>query len=312
MWPSDITASAPPSAAAEGRQHEVDRHRLPHRAAEVLDAQFVLAHRQRHQAARGVEVDARQQRQHGGDADRQHVQHVAGVRIGQLACRSSVGRPTLKPSEPPSASIFINSAVEHHRQRQRQHREEDAAVAREQRREGRGDQHGGDAAGQRQPQRVGEAELVVDAAPPRSRRPRTPCPGRRAPRRRASAHDAERHEAVGRGHGDEEGEPSRAEPAGDGQQRESQRGRARRRARGSPGAPACSRREGSSTAAIGVRSSAPACAGTGPRAGTSAPPPSRRRWRTAPPPAPGAPRASAPARRSARRWPRPRCCPARR
>ena len=36
----------------ERREHEVDRHRLAHRAAEVLDAQLVLAHRERHQAAR--------------------------------------------------------------------------------------------------------------------------------------------------------------------------------------------------------------------------------------------------------------------
>ena len=55
--------------AEEGREDEVRGHHPLHRGAEVLDAQFVFAYRERHQAAGGLEIDACGDRQAAGPAE---------------------------------------------------------------------------------------------------------------------------------------------------------------------------------------------------------------------------------------------------
>src|SRR5262252_2255495 len=64
-------------AGAERRDDEVDRHRAPSRGAEVLDAQLVLAHRERDEAARAVERGPHRDRGRRRDADREQVEQIA-------------------------------------------------------------------------------------------------------------------------------------------------------------------------------------------------------------------------------------------
>src|SRR5436190_2590248 len=121
-------------AGAERGDDEVDRHRVACRAAEVLDAQLVLAHRERHQAARAFEEDPHRNGGDGRDEDRQQVERVADAVVGELLAKE--GRSADVEAVGAAERVELHQeAVRHHRERQRQHREEDAAIARKKRRE---------------------------------------------------------------------------------------------------------------------------------------------------------------------------------
>ena len=132
------------------------------RDAQIFDAQIVFAHRQAGKTEFGPEQDSRGDAGKARHDDRDGVQHEVGfARIGEA--HAEQGRPPdIESIRAAKRGRFHQRAVKHHRQRQSQHAEENAAVARDQRADDQAEQAAASRADDDLRHRIGESPGVGD------------------------------------------------------------------------------------------------------------------------------------------------------
>ena len=179
-------------------QQIVPRHQVDDRHAQVLHPQFVLTHRQRQQAARGIAIHASQRSHQAADARSDTPKQQRGLRPLGFEAEQRRSRH-VEAVRTTQRVAFHQDAIQHHRQRQREHGKENAPVTGQQRRKRQRDQKCRHTAGQAQRQRIGNAQAVKQqgggVTPGRKHQPL-------AKRDRPAAHhqhNAQGDQAVGQG-----------------------------------------------------------------------------------------------------------------
>ncbi len=120
-------------ACEDRRDHEVDGDDAVCGGAEIFDAKIVFAHGQTRQPEFRAEQDCREDARKAGCDHGHGIQHeIRLARIVEDHAEQS-GAADIEAVGAAEHGGFDQRTVEHHRQRQRQHAEEDAAVAGNQR-----------------------------------------------------------------------------------------------------------------------------------------------------------------------------------
>ena len=113
--------------------HEVEGDDAVRRGAKILDAKVVFAHRKACQPELRAEQDGREDARKAGGDDRHRIKHkVCLARIVEHRAEQG-GAADIEAVRAAEDGRLDQRTVKHHRQRQRQHAEEDAGVAGNQR-----------------------------------------------------------------------------------------------------------------------------------------------------------------------------------
>ena len=188
------------AGAGENRgDHEVDRDDPVGRDTQIFDAQIVFTHGEAGEAEFGPEQDGGRDAGKAGHDDRDRIQHEIGLaRIGETHAEQA-RPPDIESIGAAKRGGFHQRAVKHHRQRQRQHAEEDAAVARDQRTDHETEQAAADRADNHLRHRIGEAPGIGDQRHAIAAGGKEQALAERDIAGAGQHHDAERDQRVGRG-----------------------------------------------------------------------------------------------------------------
>ena len=186
-------------AAGAGKDrgnHEIDRDDAVGGEAEIFDPQVVFADGEAGEPELGTEQDGRGDAGKAGGDHRDSIQHeVRFARIGKAHAEQGWA-PDVKAVRTAQRGGLYQRAIKDHRERQRQHAEEDAAVASDQWTDHEAEHAAADSTDDHLRDRISEAPAHWQSARHRNRRRHRTSPGRTrrcrsapAPRCRAkSAH----------------------------------------------------------------------------------------------------------------------------
>ncbi len=200
-------------AGENRRDDEIDGDDAVGGKAEIFHPQIVFTHREAGKAKLGAEQDGRGDAGKAGGDHRDRIQHeirLAGVAEDHA---EQAGAADIESVGAAERGRLEQRAIQHHRQRQRQHAEEDAAVARNQRPDHKAKQAAAHRAdddlqhGIGDPRSVGDQRHAVAAGGEEQPWPERHIAGAR------QHHDAERDQRIGGGHRRQRQRPGRQHAA---------------------------------------------------------------------------------------------------
>ena len=201
------------SSGENRRDNKIDGDDPVRRDTEILDAQIVFTNREAGEAELGPKQDRCCDAGEPGGDHRDRIQHEIGL--------ARVGEDHAEQARPPDVEAigaaervrFDQRAIQHHRQRERQHAEEDAAIAGNQRTDHKAEQAAADGADDRLRHRVGDTPGVGDQGHAITTRRIEQALAERYIAGARQYHDAERDQGVGSGDGRKRQRPCRKHAA---------------------------------------------------------------------------------------------------